>query len=139
MADDLAKVVLSFHALSRVFKQSQDFSIFTGGISYNFGLPQFVVVRKSMAEGSFFSCQNQLIGAMRCIVAAMELLKDKLRSNLPAIAYGMGSSNAELLYRLTNMYRSRVYQDLSHPRITDWIRNEIQNLFDEDPSDDGDA
>lgn len=88
---DSTSVVFPVQYVHRLFNKFQEWQTFTGGVGQNFGLPQFVLERKSLSGGSLFSCQNQLVGGLRCVVAAMALVESKLSVGAPVIAYGMAN------------------------------------------------
>lgn len=44
-----------------------------------------------MSEGSLYSCQHQLMGGLRCVVAAMQLVETRLKANLPVVALGLAN------------------------------------------------
>lgn len=84
-----ANIVFPMTAINRALKVANDFSDFCCGIGHCFGLPQFVLERKSMSGGSLFSCQNQLIGALWAVVGAMKVVENRLQKGLNTVAFGV--------------------------------------------------
>jgi hypothetical protein len=86
---DPHKIVLKLNDINRVFRSFSDHSVLSAGVSNSFGLPQLLVERKSMSGESLHSCQHQLMGGLRCVVAAMQLVETRLKANLPVVALGL--------------------------------------------------
>jgi hypothetical protein len=104
LRENPVKFIIPLQQVDRVFHQFDEKSRFVGGVAHNFCLPLFVLERKSMSGGTLFSCQHQLMGGLRCIVASLVLVENKLALGLPTTAYGMSNvGNYIELWSMTPM------------------------------------
>ena len=86
--EPLSVYSLDAERVQSLFPVSEFSDVSCGAIGDRFCFPTFAIERKS-DSGSCFFAQNQLIGALRCILEAQTIAKRRISSSLPVLALGL--------------------------------------------------
>ena len=84
----LSKFSLDHHRLRQMMTLTELLEAGCGATGENFCFPTFVVERKSDC-GPLYHAENQLLGALRCMLDAQKIAKARVHNELPVLPLGI--------------------------------------------------